>query len=100
MLQVITALTPIFLLILLGWVFNRIGFPGETFWPAAERITYYVFFPALLFISLYRAGFAELDVTPMIVTIAAAMAVVSLLMLILRRGLGLPDPSFSSFFQG
>lgn len=100
MLQIVTALTPIFLLILLGWVFNRTDFPGASFWPAAERITYYVFFPALLFISLYRADFSELDVVPMALVTALAMAAVSLFMLLLRRRLPLSGPSFSSFFQG
>lgn len=100
MLQVITSLTPIFLLILLGWVFKKADFPGESFWPSAEKITYYVFFPALLFISLYRARFAELDVGPMILTVALAMTTVSAFMLLLRPWLSLPGPAFSSFFQG
>ncbi|HDQ40423.1 MAG TPA: AEC family transporter [Desulfonatronum sp.] len=100
MLQIITALTPIFLLILLGWVFKKMNFPGESFWPSAEKITYYVFFPALLFISLYRARFAELDVGPMALTVALAMVAVSGFMLLLRPRLPLSDPSFSSFFQG
>ena len=100
MLQIITALTPIFLLILLGWAFKKMNFPGDSFWPSAERITYYVFFPALLFISLYRADFSELDVGPMALVVTLAMAVVSTFMLLLRRRLPLSDPSFSSFFQG
>lgn len=100
MFQIITALTPIFLLILLGWIFNRMNFPGASFWPAAEKITYYVFFPALLFISLYRARFDELDAGPMALTVILAMAAVSIVMLLLRRRMTLSDPSFSSFFQG
>ncbi len=100
MLQIITALTPIFLLILLGWAFKKMNFPGDSFWPSAERITYYVFFPALLFISLYRADFSELDVGPMALVVTLAMAAVSTFMLWSRRRLPLSDPSFSSFFQG
>jgi malonate transporter and related proteins len=100
MLQIITALTPIFLLILLGWLFKNLDFPGESFWPSAEKITYYAFFPALLFISLYRARFAELEVLPMALTIVLAMGAVGVFMLLLRSRLPLSDPSFSSFFQG
>lgn len=100
MLQIITALTPIFLLILSGWAFKKMNFPGDSFWPSAERITYYVFFPALLFISLYRADFSELDVGPMALVVTLAMAAVSTFMLLMRRRLPLSDPSFSSFFQG
>ena len=100
MIQVITALTPIFLLIFLGWVFKKLDFPGVSFWPAAEKITYYVFFPALLFINTYRAPFADLEVLPIAITIALCMGIVTALMLVLRPWLPMSGPAFSSLFQG
>lgn len=100
MLELVAALTPIFLLILLGSWFGRMGFPGESFWPMAEKITYYVFFPALLFNSLYKASFGELEAAPTALTVGLAMLLVSALVLANKKRLGLPDVSFSSFFQG
>lgn len=100
MVQVITALTPIFLLILIGWAFKKTGFPGASFWPAAEKITYYVFFPALLFINTYRAPFGDLDVLPMALSIVLPMGVVTALLLLLRPRLPLSGATFSSLFQG
>jgi hypothetical protein len=37
---ILGALGPIFALILLGLGLRRLGFPGDGFWPAAERFTY------------------------------------------------------------
>lgn len=100
MFQIVTALTPIFLLILLGWMFRRWDFPGESFWPMAERITYHVFFPALLFNSLFTARFHEMHVVPVAMTVILSMLMVSAVMLALRKRTGLSGRSFSSFFQG
>ncbi|GAB6058607.1 AEC family transporter [Desulfonatronum parangueonense] len=100
MFQIVTALTPIFLLIFMGWGFRRLDFPGEAFWPMAGRITYYVFFPALLFSSLYSASFDEMHFGYAALTITLSMILVSTLMLALRRYLKLTAASYSSFFQG
>ena len=43
---ILLAVAPIFGLILLGFVLNRITFPAQGFWPASERLTYYALFPA------------------------------------------------------
>lgn len=46
---------PLFALICLGFVFARKGFPDPAFWPAAERMNYFILFPALLVTSLVDA---------------------------------------------
>ena len=46
--NILQAIPPIFLLILIGFVLRRAEFPSTGFWPQAERLTYYVLFPALL----------------------------------------------------
>lgn len=100
MIHVATALTPIFLLILLGRAFKTGNFPGDSFWPMAERITYYVFFPALLFNSLYAARFEEMLVGPTVATIGLSMFFISAVMLGFQSRLGFQGAVFSSFFQG
>ena len=42
-----------------GWVMCRQGFPHEGFWIGAERINYFILFPALLFKSLATASLAD-----------------------------------------
>jgi len=46
---------PLFALICLGYLLARRGFPDPGFWPAAERINYFLLFPALLVSSLAHA---------------------------------------------
>ncbi len=46
---------PLFALICLGFVLAQKGFPDPGFWPAAERINYFILFPALLVSSLVDA---------------------------------------------
>ncbi|WP_084590899.1 AEC family transporter [Desulfonatronovibrio magnus] len=100
MYNVFLALSPIFILIVMGWIFQRAQFPGPTFWPMAEKITYFVFFPALLFLSLYQADFSEADFPVLIVAVSAPMLAVCLLMLCFRPLIRISDPAFSSLFQG
>src|SRR5690606_16622502 len=46
---------PLFALICLGYVLSRNAFPDAGFWPAAERLNYFLLFPALLVSSLAEA---------------------------------------------
>lgn len=97
---VLSAIVPIFLLILLGYALWRWGFPGDLFWPAAARLTYYVLFPALLIESLMRADLERLALLPMAGATALAVLLVALLLILTRRWLGLSDAAFTSVFQG
>lgn len=56
MTQVMTALFPLLSLILMGYVLNRSKFLGKEFWSGADRLNYYLLFPALLFSSIYKAN--------------------------------------------
>ena len=96
----LTALVPVFLIILLGYLFKRIGFPGTSFWGAAERITYFVFFPALLINKLAFATFSSATTLPLAASLVCSILILSASLLILRPHLGLAGPSFTSVFQG
>ena len=48
-------LIPLYLLISLGLIFKYYRFPNNEFWAGLERLTYYVLFPALLFVALVKA---------------------------------------------
>jgi len=52
MAAVLHALIPIFTLILAGALLRRFAFLPDQFWPAAEKLTYYLLTPALLIHSL------------------------------------------------
>lgn len=94
------ALAPVFALILLGYALKRLEFPALALWPEVERITYYLFLPALFVSNLAGANFSRLAVAPLALSLILGIAAACLLLLALRPRLGLPGPSFSSLFQG
>ena len=99
MLDIFSALAPVFLLILLGYVIRRRALIAEAFWVPAEKVTYFLFFPALLLSNTAKANFGNLDLLPMIAAGVIAVLAVSLLAGILRPRLGLDGPSYTSVFQ-
>jgi malonate transporter len=100
MLTTFRALAPVFLLIALGRVLRARGFPGDLFWPAAERLVYYVLFPALLFLTTATSQLAGFRVLPLAGALIGAILAVGALALVLRPWLGLDDAAFTSVFQG
>lgn len=97
---IVAALLPVFLLIAVGYALRRLGMPGEGFWAPAERITYYVFFPALLVHNLARAPLAGQPVAGLAASLVTAVAALSLALLLARPLLRLSGPAFTSLFQG
>ncbi|MBB5022081.1 AEC family transporter [Desulfurispira natronophila] len=100
MAAIFSALFPVFALIVLGYLLRARGFPGDAFWPLAERITYFIFFPALIFSNLYQAPLEELSLLNMVATLALATTMTGLVLVVLRRPLGMAGPAFTSVFQG
>jgi malonate transporter and related proteins len=97
---ILDALLPVFAVIVLGYLFRRMAFPGEAFWPLAARITYYAFFPALLVQSLARARLTGLAVVPMAGALMLAVLLVAALLIAARRVLRLDNPALTSVVQG
>ena len=94
------ALGPIFALILLGLGLRGFGFPGEGFWPAAERFTYFILFPALLVQRLALARLGDYAVGPVAVVIVAMLLGMTALVYALRPWLKVEGPAFTSVVQG
>lgn len=97
---VLLALTPIFLLILLGWGMRQKAFVPEGFWEPAEKVTYYVFFPALLVTATAGADLGGLRVWPMMAALIAGTCLVVGFLVGLRRTLTRDGPAFTSLIQG
>jgi len=101
---VVSALGPVFALIVLGYGLKRLRIPrgplGERFWPAAENLTYYLLLPSLLFLSLARADLGAVAFGTIAISLSGTILTVSALVLLARPWLKLSGPSFSSVFQG
>ncbi|MFJ4388859.1 AEC family transporter [Pseudomonas soli] len=96
----LTTLVPIILLIALGTWLRVRGFVAETFWPGAERLSYYVLLPSLF---LHGLATANLDGVPVLGMVGVLMLATLLgaLLLVLYQGVASHDGGdFTSVFQG
>ena len=117
MTAVLVTVAPIFLLIVLGHGLRRAGWPGEELWPAAEKLTYYVLFPVLLFRTLAGASFSGvaamrgvpllqdttiggLPVGPIVMVLVGAVVVMTIAVVLMRPLVSSDDRAFSSLLQG
>ena len=100
---VISALLPVFLLIVLGFVLKRSLMRLDTQWHGLERLTYYVLFPTLLIQTLVQADLSSVPVAGVGGALLLAALVMSLLCLALRPLFSrwkIDGPAFTSIFQG
>ncbi len=93
-------LIPLYLLILLGFILKKYHFPSLDFWPAIERMTYYILFPPLIFVALLKADidFSLLGKIVVIVLIPTIISGSLQWLGFLSPNLG--RPTFSSMIQG
>jgi predicted permease len=99
--NILTALGPIFLLIVLGYWLRRERVAPDAFWAPAEWMTFHVFFPALLFRNISAA---DVGGTANVLALGAAslagVLAVALIVRGLRDRLGVDGPAYTSVFQG
>lgn len=99
-LPILYALVPVNIILLTGFALQRLDFPGKHFWTGAERLTYYLLFPVLLFHSTATADWQSISVAGLSQSLLAGFFLISLLLLFLRPWLTANDAAFTSIFQG
>jgi malonate transporter and related proteins len=101
---VFASLIPTFLIIATGWLCRATGFINEQQWAGLERVTYVIFFPALIIDTLSRADLSAVPVLGVGGALVGAILIMAVLVLALRpvleRHFGIDGPSFTSIFQG
>lgn len=100
MLSIIGAILPVFLVIFLGQWLRQRDFPGEGFWAPAERLTYFVLFPALIVTTLATAELSGLTVLPMAAALVVTLVAIAVTLVGLRPWLGIDGPALTSLVQG
>jgi predicted permease len=95
------ALIPVLGLILTGFLIQRTGFLPPSFWPSAEKLTYFLLLPAVLIHNLAGRQLNALPWLKILLTVEGAVLASALLMMIwwgLNRQMS--GPVFTSLFQG
>lgn len=103
----VSAIAPVFLLLVLGNLLRRLGFPdgrrapdGGGFWQAADRLVYWVLFPALLFQETSRAPLGDGTLGSYALILLGAMLTSGLVTLAIARFCGASNAASGSIFQG
>jgi len=98
--ELLIALAPIALLIVMGTWLKRSRFLQDSFWAQAERLGYYVLLPALFLHGLATAKLDNVPVQGMIMALVLSTVMVAVLMVGARPLIKDNDAAFTSIFQG
>jgi malonate transporter and related proteins len=103
MLLVLDSLVPVLAVIATGWAVRASGFLSDADAKGLERVTYYVFIPAILIHTLSQSDLSQAPVLRVALTLILPQAITAAAMLAMRRWLtkaGVDGPAFTSIFQG
>lgn len=100
MLAIDNALGPLFALILIGLFLGALDYPGGDFWARAERLIYYILFPALLVHVLATADVTQVPVIRLAFVCLGPTLLAAASLWQLRRHFSPDNTAFTSVFQG
>lgn len=104
MITTLNAITPIFLIIAIGYLLYRTRIVGEEVWSAIEHICFYLLLPFLIIRTLSRANLGSVPIVDFMLVLVVAIIGMSLLLILvhslLRGRYPSGGPSFTSLFQG
>lgn len=96
----VSALAPIFALILLGYGLKRISLFPDGLWDGIEALVYWLLLPALLVVKLGNTDLSAFDVLPMATSMAGATVTVTVLITLIRFCRHTQGPVHTSVLQG
>jgi malonate transporter len=100
MIPVLGALFPVFGVVVAGFILKRLDFPGRAFWPYADRLTYFVLFPALLIEKLALADLQRPELLPMTAVLFLVIGVISAIVWIAKPLTPWSNACYTSVLQG
>jgi malonate transporter and related proteins len=100
----LSALVPVFLAIIAGFLLRRSLMPDEAHWVGLERLTYYVLFPALIIEAMATADLGKIPALGVGAALFLSIIAMSVLLVAIRpmlmKRLEISGPAFTSVFQG
>ena len=100
MIETLTALIPVFLVIALGWLLKARELFSDEFWETAERLTFYILFPALLIVKIGDAEVGSRDVAPLFAALFITAGAITVAVMGLKPALKLDGKTFVAMLQG
>lgn len=97
---IVLAILPTLLLLVLGNVLRRYDFLSLSFWRAADKLTYFILFPALLVTKVAVVNLSAIDFGQLLAFIVLYFSVISALAYALYYFSLATVPQFSSIYQG
>ncbi|MGB1401402.1 MAG: AEC family transporter [Pseudohongiellaceae bacterium] len=98
--MIMEPLIPIFCIIVLGFAVSRTPVSSRSVWEGLERLTYYLFFPALLISRLSATRFEAAKLLDIGLSLGLALLVFTLLFAGLHRFIAERRDSLGSVYQG
>lgn len=93
------SILPVFLLLIAGAALQRFRFPMEGFWPAVDRLSYWVLFPALLFHKTSQIDFTNPMLSKYAFILLFALCLSAVFVFITVWLLNVQAPTASSMLQ-
>jgi len=96
---ILSAIFPIFAVVVLGSALRRSGFLAQTFWDGLDKAIFWVLFPCLLFSVTGQADLSGPDTVNMAIVLVVSTLATALLAWLCKPMIGLPDRSFVAVYQ-
>ncbi len=100
MLIVLAAIVPTILLLILGNILRRRTFVPLDFWPASDRLTYYILFPSLLITKVSQVDLSKVNFLQIVIFLLLYFAILSFVVWGIYRTTHSEPKQFSSIYQG
>ena len=96
---ILLSLFPLIALIMTGYVLKRINYLNDGFWAGAEKLNYYVLFPAMLFGNLATAQIDLSMVKTILIILAVVLGLCCIILYLLKRIFDLHPARFGVYVQ-
>lgn len=100
MVDILTALLPIFALILMGFLLRQKRLLAEAFWLPCEQLNYFYLFPILMFSQVAKADLARFQILPLAAAVLGAVLIGAGVLVVWKIWRGQSGEMFSSVIQG
>ena len=100
MISFFTALIPIMILIILGYILRRTRFLPEETWAGMEKLTYFVLFPSLLVRTLGKQSLVGVPWPSVLMVVVVTIMTSAILLIGFRKAISSNNAAFTSIFQG